>query len=339
MTLPAASPAPTVAPPAHGLAHLPISLFAAVMGFAGTSAAWRRAAVRFSTPVAVADILAWTALGVFAVLVVAYGAKVALHFTAAVAEWKHPVKMAFVPAVTIALIVLAGALYPLARGLAEGLWWVGAIGHLALTLAIIRLWIATPTVRVEHVHPGWFMAPVGNIIAPIVGVHVVSPTFAWFLFAVGIVYWIALLPIVLYRLIALDSMPPRLLPTLAIMIAPPAIGSVAWVSLGGTWTDPMARILLGVAVFQAMLLVAHATDLWRVPFGPSVWAYTFPLAALTIGLVSASEASPCRLCAWAAVISLVIVSLVVLAVTTRTVIGLFRWEICQAEPAPAPAPA
>ncbi len=331
---PRTTPSVASAPPlTHDLAYLPISLFAAVMGIAGTSSAWRRATTRFSTPVAVADVLAWTALGVFCVLVVAYGAKVILRFAAAVAEWRHPVKMAFVPSVTIAPIVLAGALYPIARGVAEGLWWVGAIGHLILTLVIVRAWIATPTVKVEHIHPGWFMAPVGNIIAPIVGVHLASPTFVWFLFAVGLVYWIALLPIVLYRLIAFDSLPPRLLPTLAIMIAPPAIGSVGWVSLGGTWTDPVARILLGVAVFQAMLLVVQARELRRAPFGPSAWAYTFPLAALAIALVSASTASPCRLCAWAAVAALVAVSLVVLVVLTRTIVGLFRHEVCRAEPA------
>ena len=305
------------------------------MGIAGLSIAWRLAIRNVASASTIATVLAWAALAVFAALVALYSAKLILHPSAVRAEWTHPVKAAFTPALTIAALVLAGALLPLAPVLAEALWWAGAAGHLVVTLYLVGRWIAHPDVRAEHIHPGWFLAPVGNVVAPIVGVSFASTEVVWFFFGVGLVYWFALLPLVLHRLFTLGSLPPRLLPSLAILISPPSVAAIAWVALGGTWAGPIARVLLGVAVFQALLLLALIPQLRRAPFAPSAWAYTFPLAALTIALLSAAEATGNRTCLLAGAATLGAATLVVAALAARTAVGLTRHEICRAEPATA----
>lgn len=279
--------------PTPSIAHLPVSLFASVMGVGGLAVAWRRAAYVFSVSSGIGKALAWVAFGVFAIVAIAYAVKLVRAPRAVVAEWSHPVKMAFVPTITIALLVLAAALMPEHPHVAEWLWWTGAVGQGILTVAIVRAWIGSPKMRTEHIHPGWFIPAVGNIVVPLAGVAFAPAEITWFFFSVGIVYWIVLLPLVLGRLIAAEPLPSRLLPTLAVLISPPAVGAIAWVKVGGHWGDPVSNILLSVAVFQAILLLSQIPELAKAPMGPANWAYAFPLAALTAALLADAAATGC----------------------------------------------
>ncbi len=324
----------TGVPAVKALALLPVSLFGAIMGLAGTSVAWRWSAQAINTRESVATVLAWFALAAFAVLTVAYLAKAIRHFDAVRAEWAHPVKMAFVPTITIAMLVLAMALHAEAPALAEVLWWAGASGQAILTVGIVRAWIGGSQFSAAHIHPGWFIPAVGNIVAPIAGVNYAPEVLTWYFFGVGIVYWLALFPMVLTRLVASDPLPPMLWPTLAILIAPPAVGAAAWVAVAGQWGDPVATILLSVAVFQGVLLLSQVPDLLKAPFGPSAWAYTFPLAALTGALLAAYAADSCEVCKWFGIVSLAVLTTVVGTVLVRTVGALAKRTLLMPEPAP-----
>lgn len=325
--------------PTPSIAHMPVSLFASVMGIGGLAVAWRRAADVFEVTPGVGKALAWVAFGVFVAVALAYAAKVARAPRAVAAEWSHPVKMAFVATIPIAMLVLAAALLPEHPRVAEWLWWTGAVGQLIATLAIVRAWIGSPKMRTEHVHPGWFVPVVGPIVVPLAGVSFASPEVNWFFFSVGLVYWIALFPLVLGRLIAAEPLPPRLLPTLAILISPPAVGSIAWVKLGGHWGDPVSTILISVAVFQGILLLSQIPELRKAPMGPANWAYTFPLAALTAALLADAAATGCGVCTWLGVAFLALTSAVVAWVTLCTLRSIVKRTLLVPDPAPAAAPA
>jgi tellurite resistance protein len=325
--------------PGRSIANLPVSLFASVMGIGGLSLAWARAAQVFSVSSNVGKALGWAAGVVLVVVAVAYAAKVVHAFGAVVAEWTHPVKMAFVPTIPIAFLVFATALLPEHPHLAEYLWWPGAVGQLIMTVVIVRGWIASPKMRLEHIHPGWFIPVVGNILVPVAGVSFASRQAMWFFFAVGLVYWIALLPLILGRLIAAEPLPPRLLPTLAVLISPPAVGAIAWVKLDGHWGDPVSTILVSAALFHGILLLAMIPELRKAPMGPSNWAYTFPLAALTAALLADAAATGCGMCKWIGVAFLGLTSAVVLWVTMCTIRSVVTGALLSPEPAPEPAPA
>ncbi len=323
--------------PTPSIAHMPVSLFASVMGIGGLAVAWRRAADVFSVSGEIGKILAWVALAVFAIVALAYAAKILRAPRSVWAEWPHPVKMAFVPTISIALLVLAAALLPEHPRVAEWLWWTGAVGQGLLTVFIVRAWIGSPKMRTEHIHPGWFIPVVGPIVVPLAGVEFAPAEVTWFFFGIGIVYWIAILPLVLGRLIAAEPLPARMLPTLAILISPPAVGSIAWVKLGGHWGDPVSTILLSVAVFQAFLLLSQIPELAKAPMGPANWAYTFPLAALTAALLADAAATDCGVCEWLGVGFLALTSAVVLWVTLCTIRSVVAGTLLRPEPAPAPA--
>ena len=62
-----------------------------------------------------------------------------------------------------------------------------------------------------------------------------------------------LLPLLFQRVILHDQpLPQKLLPTIAIFIAPPAVGMLSWQSLTGTVDDPVGRVLFSAAMMFTM---------------------------------------------------------------------------------------
>ncbi len=314
------------------LAHLPVTFFAVVMGVAGLSLAWLRASALLGAPVAVGQVLFWLAAASYAAVLGAYAAKVVRHRDAVRRELHHPVRLAFVPTSTIALLLLATAGQEIVPGLARGLWWVGAVGQLALTLYVVSAWISRSTFGTQHVNPAWFIPVVGLMVVPLAGVRFGPLDLVSFFFSVGMLFWLGMLPMVLSRLFVHEHpMPHQLLPTLAVLIAPPAVGFLAWLKLHGGALDIPARMLFDVAVFFALLFVAQVGRLRRIPFFLSWWAYSFPLAALSVATtVMATEVGGAGLVA-AAWTLLVAVSGLVLMLLARTSAAVARGRICVPE--------
>lgn len=324
-------PAPADAGPR--LAHFPVTFFATVMGLAGLSLAWARAAVVFDVPAVIGEVLFWISLAVYVAVLLAYVAKLIRHPHAVREELAHPVRLSFVPTVTIALLLLAAAGQQTATSLAEVLWWVGAGGQLLLTLYVLSAWMNRPTFALDHVTPAWFIPVVGMVVVPLAGVRFADIEVSWFFFAVGVTFWIPLLALVLSRLFVHDKpVPQRLLPTLAVLIAPPAVASVAYLRLvpeGGDTAVP--RILYYVALFFALLFLAQVNRLRRLPFFLSWWAYSFPLAALSVATsVMADEVGGWffTVASWTFLIA---VSALVGLLVTRTATAMIRGQICVPE--------
>ena len=261
------------------LAHLQISLFAVTMGLGGLGLAWRAADRVLGWPGAIGEaILALTAL-CFVVVALLYGAKIARHRDAAIADFAHPLKMNFFAAASISLLLLADAALPYSRAAAEAIWVLGAALHLTLALSAVRCWV-TRNYEIHHSSPAWFIPVAGNIVVPLAGVQLGYVEISWFFFAIGLVFWIVLFAIVLYRIIFHDQMPAKALPTLFILLTPPALGFSAYDRLVDGGLDGFGRVLFYTALFLTLFLLTMAPRFLKVPFALSWWAYTFPSAAM-----------------------------------------------------------
>lgn len=321
-------PSALTAAPVRSLAHLPVTLFSAVMGLGGVSLAWRRAA-------RVWDLPSWPALTFLAlaatVLVLvagAYAAKWVLHPAAARAELRHPVRMTFAPTITIALLVVATAGQDVLPGVAAVLWWVGAVGHLLATVLVLGAWFGRADIGHAVVTPAWFIPVVGNVITPLAARPLGSVELAWFSFGLGVVFWLGLLPLLLQRVLLHDAaLPERLLPTLAIFVAPPAIASLSWAALTGQAVDPVVRVLWAAGIGFTLVLLAQVGRLRRVPFSLPYWAYTFPLAAMTASSVAMAGALPQVGYDVLAAALLAVTTVLVLVVLARTVVATVRGAV------------
>ncbi|MCB1824499.1 MAG: SLAC1 anion channel family protein [Candidatus Competibacteraceae bacterium] len=324
-----AAPEQTISPPR--LEHFPIAFFSMVMGMGGLTLAWQKAHPVLGVPPIIGVGLRGAVSALFFVLLVFYGLKALRYPHAVLAEMRHPVKINFFPTVSISLLLLAIAYLESAPEAAFWLWVVGATLHLGLTLAIFGSWLHHTHYDIKHANPAWFIPVVGNIIVPVAGVRLVSPELSWFFFSIGLVFWIVLSTIVLYRLFFHEALPARLAPTLFILLAPPSVGFIAYTNLTGE-IDAFARVLYYTALFLALLLASNAVRFLRLPFFLSSWAYSFPLAALTLAtLIMATYLASTPFFTGLGVALLVLLSLVVGVLALRTLLAIGRREICMPE--------
>ena len=312
------------------LAHLPVSFFSTVMGMTGLAIAWQKAHGAFGVSPIIWQSLAVLSSALFVGMLIIYGLKI-FRFPADVFnEWKHPVRVNFFPTISISLLLLGIVWLETIPALAFGLWVAGSVIHLVFTFVILSSWMYHTHYDIKHVNPGWFIPVVGNLFVPICGVRFATPEIGWFFFSIGLVFWIVLMTIVFYRIIFHDPIPPRLLPTLFILIAPPSVGFVAYAALVPE-LDSFARILYYSALFLTLLLGGNVMRFLRGGFFISSWAYSFPLAAMTIATFAMAKRSGLDLFLWIGGILLGIVSLVVVVLIRKTLSAVGRRAICVPE--------
>lgn len=303
------------------ITHTPPGLFASVMGIAGLGLAFRKAHEVMGIPAPVGEVLLAIAALVFVTVMGLYLAKAVsspAHFKA---DMVHPVRANFVPASTIGVLLLSIAALPYSRPLGEGLWIIGTVGHLLLAMRIIRRWIGEPY-DISTLNAAWFIPVVGNIIVPIAGVRLGYVETSWMLFSFGLLFWLLLFTIVLYRKLFHDPIPAKLMPTLAILIAPPAIGFVSYIALNGGVIDTMARLLFYNALILLLLVISLFPRLARIPFALPWWAYTFPMDAFAIASLSFAAATGEQVMFWIAGAALIAATLINGYVAVRTIIAM-----------------
>jgi tellurite resistance protein len=309
------------------LKNFPISWFATVMGLAGFTIAWSRAEQIFGLGFAISPLLlALTAL-VFVMLTGAYAAKAMKYPAEVLGELKHPVKLAFAPTFSIGLLLLSIACLHSLPDLSFWLWTLGTLLHLGITLYVLSSWVHHSKYEIGHLNPAWFIPVVGNILVPIAGVHHAPVDISWFFFSLGLFFWPVLTAIIFYRLIFHPSLPERFMPTLFIFIAPPAVGFISWFNLVGE-IDAFGRVLYFVALAFTLLLLAQVSYFARLKFFLSWWAYSFPIAAITIASLLMLKQTGAELYAWIAGLLLALLCAVIAMLLTRTALAVTRREIC-----------
>jgi len=315
------------APNPARLANLPISFFAVVMGLSGLTIAWEKAQHVFGLNLYINPWLAGASTLVFATLVGVYGSKLLLHRSAVLGELRHPVKLNFFPTISISLLLLAIAFLPIEPAISRPLWLAGTALHLAFTLYVVNVWIHHEHFEVKHMNPAWFIPAVGNVLVPVAGVPLGYPDLSWFFFSIGMLFWGILLTIIFYRVLFHHPIEERLMPTLFILIAPPAVGFIAYTRLIGE-LDSLARVLYFSGLFLTLLLFTQVGRFARLQFFLSWWAYSFPLAAISIASMLMYELSGIDGYRWIGAGLLLLLSVVVAFLVVRTSIAISRHGIC-----------
>lgn len=312
------------------LAHFPVTFFAVLMGVFGLALALHAAAEVLAPAEQAARAVLWLGLVCFVAIAAVYLAKLVRHPAAVIAEWHHPVRLAFFPTITISLLLMATAIHGYRPDLALPIWLVGVAGQGVLTVAVISGWISHRAFEVGHLTPAWFIPAVGNVIVPLAGVSLGWVEISWLFFSAGMIFWLILLVLVFNRLIFHAPIPARLFPTLVILIAPPAVAFVSYVRLAGG-VDAFAHILLSAAYVFTILVLVQVPKLMRLPFALSWWALSFPLAALIVASFVYGGAQDSRAHLVIGLIVLTALSAVVLGLLWRTGLAILRDEICRPE--------
>lgn len=312
------------------LENFPVSFFSVIMGLCGLTIAWEKAQQVYNIQLGINPILVGITSLVFVILLLIYGSKLILQTQSVIKELKHPVKLSFFPSISISFLLLSIAYLNINEAIARPLWIIGAALHLGFTLYVISSWMHHEHFKINHLNPAWFIPAVGNVLVPIAGVSLGYIDISWFFFSIGVMFWIILLTIFFNRILFHDPMEKNLLPTLFILIAPPAVGFLAYVRLNGA-IDNFAHFLYFAALFLTLLLLSQSNRFIRLPFFLSWWAYSFPLAAITIASFTMYENKQNLFYLWIASGLLALVTLVVGIIIIATVNAIRNKRVCMGD--------
>ncbi len=308
--------------PTQSLKHLVPGWFAMVMGLAGLSLAWHRAAGMMGE----AGTAAALALGLLAGLVFLGLAAATLlrrqRYPDAWAEdLAHPVRHVFVAAIPVSMILLATA--AVAAGLrgpvVEGLWWLGSLGQLGVTAWVLsRCWRGKDAGGLPWAMftPGLIVPIVGNVLVPLAGVPLGRPEWSAAQFGIGVFFWPLVTVLLVVRIAQQGLWPERLLPANLIFVAPPAVVGLSLLQLGAP--AAVAWGLWGVALFSLLWVAPLLPRIAGLPFGAPHWGMSFPLAAFTALTLRLGEGG---LMGLFGMMLLALTSLVIAALTLATVKG------------------
>lgn len=123
----------------------------------------------------------------------------------------------------------------------------------------------------------------------------------------------------------------RLMPTLFILFAPPAIGFIAYVRLTGGGLDSFGRILYYFSLFMFFLVLYQLPHLVKINFYLSWWAYSFPMAAKTLASFLMLSLIPDPFIRFIAWFELVFLALIIAVLVVKTTQAVSRGEICVAD--------
>ena len=312
------------------LEHFPISFFSIVMGLCGLTIAWSAFQRAFGLRLNVDGALALFVAGLFVVLLFFYVRKILRFRDAVIRELHHPVKMNFFPSISISLILLSIVSLHTLPVAAEPLWLIGTVMHFGFTLYIMSVWIHHDQFEIHHINPAWFIPVVGNVLVPVAGMQLGYTEVSWFFFSIGIVFWIVLMTIIFYRIMFHSPLPEKLMPTLFILIAPPAVGFLAYMKLTGD-LDAFARILYYVGLFLTLLLVTQYRFFIRINFSLTWWAYSFPVAAITIATLVMYEHTGSVMHAGLSWVLVTLLTLLIIMLLYRTARAVSCNMICRPE--------
>ncbi len=312
------------------LKNFPISFLGICLGLIGFSLAWQKAEHILKLPIALSNYLLYFTLSVTIMVLSFYGVKIMKHFKEVKKEFNHPIKLNFYPIIAKLFLITSIIYLGINMSVSKYLWWAGLIIQFSFIIIIMSAWIRHEKFEIHHMNPSWFIPVVGCIIVPIAGVKHFSPELSWFFFSIGFFWWLILTTLVFNRIIFHHPIPQKLIPTMFILFAPPAIGFIALTKLLGG-LNIFGNIMYYFAAFLFILIMFQARMFIKLKFNLPWWAYSFPLDALTIATLLMYYESGLfffMLASWALFVFL---NLIILILVIKTIIAIKNKELCVVE--------
>ncbi|AOO64513.1 SLAC1 anion channel family protein [Sulfurospirillum halorespirans] len=311
------------------LKFFPIMMYATVMGMSGLTIMYQKAALWLGFSALIGEVLMAITTLLFGVISVIYITKFLKYRAAVKKEFSHPVRINFFAAVSISMLMLAIIYkehYPFVAAL---FWYPGAALHFYLTMHTISFWINNNQ-ELDHSNPAWFIPIVGNVLIPVAGVGFASQGVLLYFFSTGIFFWVILFAILLNRIIFHHQMANKFMPTMFILIAPPAVGFIAYVKIYEV-VDTFAMILFNLALFFTFLIAFMYKNFIKIKFFISWWAFVFPVAAMAIStmlMYQQTQDLPLLVLAYTMI---ALTSVIITIVIYQTLIHMQKGDICVQE--------
>ena len=187
----------------------------------------------------------------------------------------NPVVASVFPTFSMGIMLLSTYLKSFAPSFAFRLWLIGVFLHLILIIWFTKKYALH--FKIKQVFPSWFVVYVGIVVVSVTGPAYNMANIGQYAFWFGLITYLILLPIVVYRVVKIKEMPEPSLPTLAIFAAPASLLLAGYMNSVDTKSMIRVWVLLLVSLIMYLAVIIMLFRLLKLKFYPSYSGFTFPL--------------------------------------------------------------
>ena len=308
------------------LQHFPVVMFAIIMGLAGLTLVFKRLNEVLFLPYFIPLVFTILTSIVYFLILGIYLLKIFKYKKEIKEELVHPIRINFFAAISISTLLLSIIYKNSLLEFSNILFIIGASLHIFFTFYTIKHWINND-LQIQHSNPAWFIPIVGNLIVPIAGEGFIDDSILYFYFSIGIFFWIVLFSIILNRMIFHKQFAQKFMPTLFILIAPPSIAFISYIKLTHE-LDFFAHILYSLGLFFTILVFVMYKNYINIKFFISWWAFTFPMATITLASILMFEITNKIVYSFLAYTFTFITTIIIFFVARATIKHIIKKEIC-----------
>ncbi|MCL1048412.1 TDT family transporter [Shewanella abyssi] len=258
----------------HRVSRLPSPMAGLALAIASLGWAWE------SMSPSIGGIAQLSGASIAAILLLMLVTKFVLHPKVLIAELSHPVIGSVIPTFAMGLMVVSAAIGQYSHSLALTLWLCAIVIHLIFLCVFI--YNRAVDFKLSHMVPSWFVPPIGIIVAAVSFPQ--SELFQlqnhWIANATlnfGMLSYLVMLPIMLYRLIFCEPIPDAAKPTIAILAAPASLSLAGYLTISEQPSVIIVGVLLTLALLMTSIIYLAFFNLLKLPFSPGYAAFTFPM--------------------------------------------------------------
>ncbi|AQS38687.1 tellurite resistance protein-like permease [Shewanella psychrophila] len=216
-----------------------------------------------------------------AILLASLVIKFVLHPRILKEELTHPVIGSVIPTFAMALMVISNSIGQYSASTGQIIWLLAILIHLVF-LSMFVFYRAIDF-KLEHMVPSWFVPPIGIIVAAVSfpsNADTATQNLQWIANGTlnfGMLCYLIMLPIMLYRLIFCAPIADAAKPTIAILAAPASLSLAGYLTISSQPSIVVVALLLSIAILMTSVIYLAFFHLLRLPFSPGYAAFTFPM--------------------------------------------------------------
>ncbi len=195
---------------------------------------------------------------------------------------ENPVVASVSPTVSMGIMILSTYIKPYFPSLAYIVWIVGLGLHAIFIIYFTKKYVLG--FNIKKVFPSWFIVYVGIVVGSVTGPAFGQVKMGQYLFWFGLISYLILLPIVIYRVIKVKGIPEPALPTIAIFAAPASLCLAGYMNSFENKNMSIVGFLAALSLIMLVAVLVYMPKLLKLPFYPSYSSYTFPFVISGIAI-------------------------------------------------------
>ncbi len=208
--------------------------------------------------------------------------KIFTSIKAIVESLNNPVIASVAPTFSMGIMILATYLKPIQSSISYGLWIAGILIHILLIIDFTKKFVLK--FDIKKVFPSYFVVYVGIVVASVTAPAFNALYIGQVLFWFGFVSYLILLPIVLYRVFKVKSIPEPALPVITTFAAPASLCLAGYMSSFQEKNMTIVWLLTTLSLVMLLAVLIYMPKMLKLKFYPSYAAFTFPCVISAIAI-------------------------------------------------------